>query len=94
MKEQKGFAGFKPGHRLTPVLEQKLSEADPDYKNDPSIKWNFTKFLVDRKGNVIERFEPTTDVSEIEERIKDLLLKHIAEAILFIERQVVEKSYD
>lgn len=73
LKEQKGFAGFKPGHRLTPVLEQKLSEADPDYKNDPSIKWNFTKFLVDRKGNVIERFEPTTDVSEIEERIKDLL---------------------
>ena len=37
------------------------------------IKWNFTKFLVDREGNVVERYEPTTDCKVIEEAIKKLL---------------------
>ncbi len=38
-----------------------------------SIKWNFTKFLVDRKGNVIERFAPATTPEKIESKIKELL---------------------
>ena len=50
-----------------------LSKEDPDYKNSPDIKWNFTKFLIDRSGNVVERFEPTKDIKIIEERIKELL---------------------
>ncbi len=29
------------------------------------IKWNFTKFLVDRSGNVIARFEPTEDMANV-----------------------------
>ena len=70
---QKGFQGFEEGHRLTPILDKKLSDADPDYKNKPSIKWNFTKFLIDRKGNVVERFEPTEDMFIVEDRIKGLL---------------------
>ncbi len=37
------------------------------------IKWNFTKFLVDRSGNVLERFAPTTTPEKIEEKIKSLL---------------------
>lgn len=32
-----------------------------------NIKWNFTKFLVDSKGNVVQRYAPTTDPSKIEE---------------------------
>jgi glutathione peroxidase len=35
-----------------------------------NIKWNFTKFLVDSKGNVVERYAPTTDPSKIEEDLK------------------------
>ena len=38
-----------------------------------AIKWNFTKFLVDKKGNVIERYASTTKPQEIEEKIKSLL---------------------
>ena len=38
-----------------------------------NIKWNFTKFLVDRKGNVVERFAPTVTPEKIEEQIKELL---------------------
>ena len=37
------------------------------------IKWNFTKFVVDRDGNVVARFEPTADMSKVEECIKELL---------------------
>jgi glutathione peroxidase len=73
LKNQKGFAGFDPDHKLTPVLEEILSKEDPDYKNKPDIKWNFTKFLIDRKGNVVERFEPTADLFEVEDKIKELL---------------------
>ena len=37
------------------------------------IKWNFTKFLVDRSGNVVERYAPTVVPEKLEERIKELL---------------------
>ena len=37
------------------------------------IKWNFTKFLVDREGNVVERYAPTVTPERIEPRIKELL---------------------
>ena len=37
------------------------------------IKWNFTKFLVDKKGNVVARFAPTVTPSQIEDKIKELL---------------------
>ena len=37
------------------------------------IKWNFTKFLVDREGRVVERFAPAVTPEKIEERIKELL---------------------
>lgn len=70
---KKGFAGFAEDHKLTPVLDKMLSEVDPDYKNKPSIKWNFTKFLIDREGNVVERYEPTEAISTIEDRIKEIL---------------------
>ncbi len=37
------------------------------------IKWNFTKFLVDRNGEVVERYAPTVTPEKIEDRIKELL---------------------
>lgn len=37
------------------------------------IKWNFTKFLVDRKGNVVKRFAPTADAAKIEKILKELI---------------------
>lgn len=73
LKSQKGFAGFDPNHRLTSILEQRLSEADPDYASKPDIKWNFTKFLIDRNGNVVERFEPMTEMAIVSEAIEALL---------------------
>ena len=71
LKSQKGFEGFPgiKGKILIPVAKA----MDPDYKNNSNIKWNFTKFLVDRNGNVVERFEPTVEPKQIEEKVKELL---------------------
>lgn len=73
LKSQKGFAGFDPKHKITPILEGILSKDDPDYKKNPDIKWNFTKFLIDRKGGVVCRFEPTAAEALVEEKVKTLL---------------------
>ena len=75
LKEQKGFSGFDPKHKLTSVLTEMLSKNDPNFAKKSDIKWNFTKFLVDKSGNVVARFEPTTSVEVIEQEIKKLLEK-------------------
>ena len=51
-------------------LFQYLSKEAPGLLGSKAIKWNFTKFLVDRDGNVIERFSPQTTPKEIEDVIK------------------------
>jgi glutathione peroxidase len=38
-----------------------------------NVKWNFTKFLVDRKGQVVERFAPTVEPKSLESAIEALL---------------------
>ena len=38
-----------------------------------NIKWNFTKFLVDRQGNVIERFGPTTTPDKIDKKVAEVI---------------------
>lgn len=69
LKSQKGFAGFDKSQKLGELLDTMLRKANPDYDKSPDIKWNFTKFLIDREGNVVERFEPTTDMKVVEEAI-------------------------
>ena len=73
LQEQKGFAGWDESHPLTPVLEKMLSETDPDYKQKSDIKWNFTKFLINKKGMVVARFEPTESIENISKQIEELL---------------------
>ena len=73
LKAERGFAGFNKEHKLTPILEKMLSEADADYASKSDIKWNFTKFLIDRKGNVVARFEPTADMESVAQAIEALL---------------------
>lgn len=72
LKREKGFEGFDD-NKLTPILEDMLGKADPDYAKKSDIKWNFTKFIVDRNGNVVKRFEPTADMAKVEEFVASLL---------------------
>lgn len=72
LKSQKGFEGFGHGPKAL-AMATLLKSRDKDYKNNPDIKWNFTKFLVDRDGNVVERFEPTTKMDLVDEKISKLI---------------------
>ena len=72
LKSQKGFEGFGKGPKAL-MMSGLLKKIDKDYKNNPEIKWNFTKFLVDREGNVVARFEPTADMNDVEEAVAGLL---------------------
>ncbi len=49
-----------------------LKDNAPENKGK-KVKWNFTKFLVDRNGNVVNRFEPTDKPRSFEDKIKELL---------------------
>ena len=72
LKEQQGFKGFD-NSKMGQLLHNMLSSFDSNYDKNPSIKWNFTKFLVNRNGEVVARFEPTEDMNKVEECIKALL---------------------
>ena len=70
LKAEQGFKGFDlKGKILIPIVKK----MDPDYANNSDIKWNFTKFLVDREGNVVERFESTIDPKKIDEKIANII---------------------
>ena len=56
--------------KVTMKAIEKLSKTA---KNPGDIKWNFTKFLVDKSGNVVERFAPTATPESLEEKIKAVL---------------------
>ena len=55
------------------LLWQWLKKEKPRLLGSEAIKWNFTKFLVDRDGKVVERFAPTDTPESIEKKIKALL---------------------
>ena len=69
---EKPFAGFGDSE-MGQRMDKMLSGRDPDYASNPDIKWNFTKFLIDRKGRVAARFEPTVTPEQMEEAIQGLL---------------------
>lgn len=53
--------------------EQVLKKTDKDFKNNSSIKWNFTKFLIDREGKIIARFEPMTSLKKVKAKVEEVL---------------------
>ena len=65
--------GFDMNNNIGKFLDERFRKENPDYFKDPSIKWNFTKFLIDRQGHVIDRFEPTADMKDVEAGIKAAL---------------------
>ena len=71
LKEEKGFEGLGHGPAAL-AMSALLLKMDKDYKKNSKIKWNFTKFLVDREGNVIGRFEPTYDMKKFKAEVAKL----------------------
>lgn len=55
------------------ITMKSLEKLSGTSKNPGEIRWNFTKFLVDREGNVVGRFEPIVKPEEIDEEISKLI---------------------
>lgn len=72
LKSEQGFTGFDE-HPYKQGFEEMFAKTDPNWATNPDIKWNFTKFIIDRNGTVVKRFEPTADMKTVEEFIKDLI---------------------
>lgn len=73
LKSKAGFAGFNKDHKLGKIMVKMQTKNDPNYAENPDIKWNFTKFLISKDGSQIIRFEPTTEPEELAEVIEKLL---------------------
>ena len=69
---EKPFQGFGKGVKAM-ALKKFADANNKKYGDKAYIMWNFTKFLVDRQGNLVARFEPTVAMSDVEEAVKGLL---------------------
>ncbi|MCY9656582.1 glutathione peroxidase [Paenibacillus chondroitinus] len=73
LTQQAPFKGFDTQTKDGQWMDEFLLEKYPDIYMGDGIKWNFSKFLIDREGQVIERFESTVLPSEIDTKIASLL---------------------
>ncbi len=73
LKSKAPFGGFDTTDPRGAYLHAAFKAQDSLYAENPDIKWNFTKFLIDREGNVVCRFEPTTPNTAIVEAIETIL---------------------
>ena len=65
------FAGMTGPKKL--FMAPVVKSVDKEFGDAAYIKWNFTKFLVDRAGNVVSRFEPTVDMKTVRAAVEELL---------------------
>ena len=73
LKNEAPFQGFDEKNINEKFLKVMLSEKYPEWKAGDEIKWNFTKFLIDANGNVIQRYESTIEPLQLKEDIEKLL---------------------
>ena len=71
LEENSKFEGFKGV--MGKIVSMAAKNNDKDYKNNSKVKWNFTKFLIDREGNLVARFEPTANMKEVKKKVEEIL---------------------
>ena len=67
------FGKIEVNGRGADPLYQHLKKAAPGALGTRGIKWNFTKFLINRDGEVLKRFSPATTPAQIEKEIEQLI---------------------
>jgi len=72
LTDNSNFEGFNK-NPVGMILSGVVKKTNKDYKNNSSIKWNFTKFLISRDGQIVARFEPMTSLKKVKEKIKEIL---------------------
>ncbi len=73
LTEQAPFKGFDKDNSEAKMLSAFIEKEQPELLEGNDIKWNFTKFLIDRQGNVVERFESPVSPLDLESAIEALL---------------------
>lgn len=71
LTENTKFDGFGVSP-MSLILSGVVKKLDKDYKNNGNVKWNFTKFLIDRNGEIVGRFEPT-NMKKLKKAIEEVL---------------------
>lgn len=71
LTENTKFNGFGKSP-MALMMSGVAKKMDKDYKNNGNVKWNFTKFLIDRNGEIVARFEPT-DIKKLKAKIEECL---------------------
>ena len=69
---EKPFEGFGKGFKNA-MLNKFAKMNNKKFGDKAYIKWNFTKFLIDREGKVLARFEPTVDMKEVRAAVEAAL---------------------
>lgn len=72
LSENTTFGGFGKGP-MSLIVGAAAKKIDKDYKNNGNVKWNFTKFLIDREGNIVSRFEPTDSLKDVKAKVEEVL---------------------
>ena len=62
------FQGFNGLKKI--VMNKVAKSVDKEFGDKANIKWNFTKILVDRTGEVVARFEPTVDMKDVADAVR------------------------
>ena len=72
LSENTKFEGFGKGPQAL-MMSGIAKTMDKNYKNNGNVKWNFTKFLIDRNGEIIARFEPTESMDTVKTKVEEAL---------------------
>ena len=67
LTENTTFEGFEGPMGL--IMNGVVKKMDKNYKNHGNIKWNFTKFLINKEGEIVARYEPTHSLKKVKEDI-------------------------
>ncbi|WP_106767462.1 glutathione peroxidase [Paenibacillus faecalis] len=73
LKKEGPFEGFDEENINAKLLKLMISDKAPQWLHGDAIKWNFTKFLIDREGKVVKRFEPVHPIDDIKSYIEQVL---------------------
>ncbi len=73
LKKSGPFGGFDESNMNGKLLKLMVADKAPHWLHGDAIKWNFTKFLIDREGRVVQRFEPVASVDAIRDSIENVL---------------------
>lgn len=75
LKSQQGFTSWGKGPKAFMMDKVVKLKVDKNYKENGAIAWNFTKFLINKQGEAVQRFEPTAEPKDIAPAIEAELAK-------------------